>query len=109
MEEKSQNEEGQQFQIDINPVVAGGVYSNLQIIFHSSSEFVLDFATLLPGLSKATVASRVLIAPEHAKRLIRTLQENVVRYEQEFGKINLPEANIDDPRTIAPFGKGPKS
>ena len=79
MENKDQNQEGQQFQIDLNPVVAGGVYSNFQIISHSSSEFVLDFATLLPGLPKATVTSRVLMAPEHAKRLIQALQENVVR------------------------------
>lgn len=103
MENKDQNQEGQQFQIDLNPVVAGGVYSNFQIISHSSSEFVIDFATLLPGLPKATVTSRVLMAPEHAKRLIQALQENVVRYEQEFGKINLPEAKLEGPRTIAPF------
>ena len=83
----NQNQEGQQLQIDLSPEIAKGVYTNFQIISHSSSEFVIDFATLLPGVPKATVTSRVIIAPEHALRLLSALQENIVRYKQEFGEI----------------------
>ncbi|WP_455087068.1 DUF3467 domain-containing protein, partial [Prevotella denticola] len=81
----NQNQEEQQLQIDLSPEIAKGVYTNFQIISHSSSEFVIDFATLLPGVPKATVTSRVIIAPEHALRLLSALQENIVRYKQEFG------------------------
>jgi len=81
MDNNNQNQEGQQLQIDLSPEIAKGVYTNFQIISHSSSEFVLDFATLLPGVPKATVTSRVIIAPEHALRLLAALQDNVVRYE----------------------------
>ena len=63
MDNNNQNQEGQQLQIDLSPEIANGVYTNFQIISHSSSEFVLDFATLLPGVPKATVTSRVIIAP----------------------------------------------
>ena len=75
----------------------------MAIITHSSSDFVVDFARLLPGVPKAQVKSRVILAPEHAKRLLLALQENIVRYEREFGPIKLPN---QEPRTIAPFSKG---
>ena len=101
----NQNQEGQQLQIDLSPEIAKGVYTNFQIISHSSSEFVIDFATLLPGVPKATVTSRVIIAPEHALRLLSALQENIVRYKQEFGEIG-PRKPDNGPRTIAPFGNG---
>lgn len=95
------NNQGQQLQIDLPQDVMGGVYSNLAIISHSSSEFVLDFAAIVPGVPKASVRSRVLMAPEHVKRLLGALQENVIKYEQEFGKIRIPN---QQPRTISPFG-----
>ena len=101
----NQNQEGQQLQIDLSPEIAKGVYTNFQIISHSSSEFVIDFAPLLPGVPKATVTSRVIIAPEHALRLLSALQENIVRYKQEFGEIG-PRKSDNGPRTIAPFGNG---
>ena len=101
----NQNQEGQQLQIDLSPEIAKGVYTNFQIISHSSSEFVIDFATLLPGVPKATVTSRVIIAPEHALRLLSALQENIVRYKQEFGEIGARKSD-NGPRTIAPFGNG---
>lgn len=99
--DNNQNKQGQQLQIDLPQEVAGGVYSNFAIISHSSSEFVLDFAALVPGVPKAGVRSRVLMAPEHAKRLLAALQDNVLRYENEFGKIRIPNQQS---RTIAPFG-----
>ena len=93
MDNNNQNQQGPQIQIDLTPEVAKGIYTNFQIISHSSSEFVLDFVSMLPGIPKASVASRVILAPEHAKRLLGALQE--------FGKIEIPNKQ---PRTIAPFG-----
>ena len=97
------NEQGGKFQIELPAEIAQGEYANLAIITHSSSDFVVDFARLLPGVRKAQVKSRVILAPEHAKRLLLALQENIVRYEREFGPIKLPN---QEPRTIAPFSKG---
>ena len=97
------NEQGGKFQIELPAEIAQGEYANLAIITHSSSDFVVDFARLLPGVPKAQVRSRVILAPEHAKRLLRALQENIVGYEREFGPIKLPN---QEPRTIAPFSKG---
>lgn len=88
-------------QIELKPEIATGEYANLAVITHSSSDFVLDFASVLPGMPKAQVRSRIILAPEHAKRMLMALQENIYKYEQQFGKINLPN---QQPRTIAPFG-----
>lgn len=92
-----------QFQIELPQEVAKGEYVNLAMIAHSSSEFIIDFAQVMPGMPKGVVRSRVIVAPEHAKRLLMALQENVMRYEREFGKIEMPN---QQPRTIAPFGNG---
>lgn len=97
------NQQQMQFQMELKPEIASGVYSNLALISHSHSDFVIDFARLLPGMPKAEVCSRIILAPEHAKRLLMALQENIYKYEQEFGKIEIPSQG---PRTIAPFGKG---
>ncbi|MCI5916390.1 MAG: DUF3467 domain-containing protein [Bacteroidales bacterium] len=99
MENNNQNKN--QFQLDVTPEVAQGEYANLAIIAHSSSDFVLDFARILPGMPKAAVKSRVILAPEHAKRLLLALQENVVKYERVFGPIKL--AQPQEKGTIAPF------
>ena len=92
-----------QIDIELSPEVAEGVYSNLAIISHSSSEFVLDFIRIMPGTPKAKVKSRIVLTPEHAKRLLTALQENVAKYEQQFGKIKTPENNILPP---LPMGFG---
>ena len=96
-------DEEQKFQIELTPEVAKGVYANLAVITHSHSEFVLDFVRVLPGLPKAQVMDRVILAPEHAKRLLFALQENLVKYEANFGKIVFPEEKIS--RTATPFGE----
>ncbi len=70
---------------------AQGVYANLVLITHSSSEFVLDFAKMLPGLQRATVQARVVMTPQHAKLTLRALEENIAKYEEKFGTIRLPE------------------
>lgn len=104
MNENEKNQSGQ-LQIELPQDVAQGEYANFAIITHSSSDFVIDFARVLPGVPKTQVKSRVILAPEHAKRLLGALQENIVRYEREFGQIKIPN---QEPRTIAPFptGKG---
>ena len=96
-----ENKNNQGLQIELTPDVAQGEYANFAIITHSSSDFVIDFARVLPGVPKAQVKSRVILAPEHAKRLLAALQENIMRYERAYGSIKLPQ---QEPRTIAPFG-----
>jgi hypothetical protein len=76
-----------QLNIELSEEVAEGVYSNLAIITHSSSEFVLDFIRIMPGVPKAKVKNRILMTPEHAKRLMRALADNVAKYESQFGVI----------------------
>ena len=101
MEEQKNNG----LQLELPQDVAQGQYANFAIITHSSSDFILDFARVLPGLPKAQVKSRVILAPEHAKRLLAALQENIMRNEPEFGAIRIPNQG---PRTATPFpmGKG---
>ena len=80
-----------ELKIELKPEVAKGSYSNLAIITHSHSEFIIDFATMLPGLPKPEVGNRIVMTPEHAKRLAMALQDNLMRYEAQFGEIRLPE------------------
>ncbi|THH41933.1 DUF3467 domain-containing protein [Neolewinella litorea] len=77
-----------QLSIDLPEDIAEGVYSNLAIITHSSSEFVVDFVRIVPNAPKAKVKSRVILTPEHAKRLLAALADNVQKYERQFGVIN---------------------
>ncbi|MBO4455306.1 MAG: DUF3467 domain-containing protein [Bacteroidales bacterium] len=83
-------EENKQLQLELKPEVAKGSYSNLAIISHSHSEFVIDFATMLPGLKKPDISNRILMTPEHAKRLLNALNDNIGKYENQFGPIELP-------------------
>lgn len=95
------------FEIQLDEQVAQGNYCNLAIIAHSTSEFILDFATMLPGLPKARVKSRVVLTPEHAKRLLLSLQENITRYESNIGKIEIhkPHTTEDPIINMGPMGK----
>ena len=98
-----ENNKNQGMQLELPQDIAQGEYANFAIITHSSSDFVIDFARVLPGLPKAVVKSRVIMAPEHAKRLLGALQENIMRYEREYGPIKIPQ---QEPRTVAPFNMG---
>ncbi len=80
-----------QLQIELKEDVAQGTYANFTVIAHSSSEFILDFVRVLPGLSKAQVQSRIILTPEHAKRLFFALQDNLAKYERSFGPIRIPD------------------
>ena len=82
-----------QINIELNEDVAQGLYSNLAVITHSSSEFVLDFVRIMPGVPKAKVKSRIILTPEHAKRLLMALQDNIKKYESLHG----PVKNADKP------------
>lgn len=78
-----------QMQIELKEEIANGIYANLAVIAHSSSEFVMDFINMMPGVAKSQVRSRVIMAPEHVKRLAMALADNINRYEEQFGKIEL--------------------
>ena len=95
----------QQTGIDITPDVAGGTYSNLAMVSHSPADFVVDFLCLLPGMPCPLVKSRIVMAPEHAKRLLIALNDNVKKYENMFGEIQLAQNQAP---MINAFDKMPK-
>tara|TARA_B100001142_G_scaffold110100_1_gene112113 strand:+ start:12254 stop:12568 length:315 start_codon:yes stop_codon:yes gene_type:complete len=74
--------------IELSEEVAEGTYSNLAIINHSPSEFVVDFIQMMPGIPKAKVRSRIILTPQHAKRLMKALSDNVTKFESQHGEIN---------------------
>ncbi|WP_372474465.1 DUF3467 domain-containing protein [Capnocytophaga sp. ARDL2] len=76
------NEEKKRIQVDVEPEATLGKYSNLVIVNHSTHEFVLDFASLLPGVANAKIHSRLILAPTQAKQLLKALEENIKRYNQ---------------------------
>jgi hypothetical protein len=87
MEEQNKNQN--QINIELKEDIAQGIYSNLAIISHSSSEFVVDFVRIMPGIPKAEVKSRIILTPEHAKRLLLALGENMGKYEACNGIVNV--------------------
>ncbi len=93
-----------QLQLNLDAEVAKGIYANLALIVHSPSEFIVDFAAMLPGMQKANVGARIILAPEHAKRLLLALQDNIYKFEKQFGQIQMH--NSQEQRTIAPFSTG---
>ncbi len=85
-EDKNKSKQGQ-INIELDEKVAEGTYSNLAIINHSVSEFVLDFVSIMPGTPKSKVKSRIILTPQHAKRLVKALNDNVKRFESAHGEI----------------------
>ena len=88
--------------IEIDEKIAEGTYSNLAIINHSVSEFVLDFICIMPGTPKNKVKSRIIITPQHAKRLSKALNDNIVRFEKKHGEI---KENQQPPNVQLNFGQ----
>lgn len=86
MSDQKSNEEGK-INIELDDKTAEGIYSNLAIINHSVSEFVVDFISVMPGQPKAKVKSRIILTPQHAKRLVKALADNVHRFEKSHGEI----------------------
>jgi len=95
------NNKENKINIELTEEKASGVYSNLAIITHSTTEFVCDFVQMMPGMPKAKVQSRVIMTPENAKRLLRALQENIQKYEANIGAIK------EDGRGLPPINFGP--
>lgn len=91
MEDNKKNQNRNELNIELSEDLAEGVYSNLAIISHSPSEFVLDFVRIMPNVPKAKVKARVILTPQHAKRLLNALADNVRKYEQQFGMIDEPD------------------
>lgn len=81
----------QKLNIQIDDDIAQGIYSNLAIINHSQTEFVLDFVNIMPGSPQNKVRSRIILTPQHAKRLLRALSDNINRFEKSQGKIKEQE------------------
>jgi hypothetical protein len=99
----SKQQQGQ-INIELDETIAEGIYSNLAIINHSASEFVLDFVCIMPGTPKAKVKSRIVLTPQHAKRLINALAENVHRFELAHGEIKDAE-QAPIPLNFGPTGQ----
>ena len=95
------NKQQEQINIELDEKIAEGIYSNLAIINHSSSEFVLDFVSIMPGIPKAKVKSRIVLTPQHAKRLMKAIGENIHRFEVAHGEIK------DTEHTPIPLSFGP--
>ena len=89
MEEQNNNDN--QINIELSEEIAEGIYSNLAIITHSNTEFVLDFIRVMPGVPKARVKSRIILTPEHAKRLLAAMQDNIEKFEDIHGRIKTNE------------------
>jgi hypothetical protein len=91
MEEKDNKKNQNQISIELKEEIAQGIYSNLAIITHSPSEFIVDFIRVMPGIPKAEVKSRIILTPEHAKRLLQALKDNIAKFESVHGPIKHAE------------------
>jgi hypothetical protein len=100
MDEQKQQQPGPPVQIEIGEKESEGIYSNFVLIAHSASEFILDFARMLPGLPKAKVFSRVIMTPQHAVLLHNALAENIKKHEGRFGKIKLHGKEDEVPKNL---------
>lgn len=91
--------------IELDEKIAEGTYSNLAIINHSISEFVIDFVNLMPGSPKARVKSRIILTPEHAKRFHKALEDNIKRFEKSTGEIKVNETSSSIPLNFGTQGE----
>lgn len=93
----NQQDNKNQLQIQLRPETAEGKYSNLAMIGHTPSDFLIDFIFAAPGLPQAPVVSRVIMTPENAKKLMFALGDNIKKYEAQFGEIKLQNTNLGGP------------
>ncbi len=91
MQNQEQAPQEGQLNIELTDEIAEGTYSNLAIITHSPSEFIVDFVKMMPGVPKAKVKSRIILTPQHAKRLMKALADNIHKYESQHGTIKDPD------------------
>jgi len=105
--EEPKKKKPNQLNIELPEEIAEGIYSNLAIISHSHSEFVIDFIRLVPNVPKAKVKSRIILTPQHAKRLMHAMAENIKKFEAQFGNIDevetpqLPPMSFNTPTAQA--------
>jgi uncharacterized protein (DUF1778 family) len=92
----------QNINIELDDSISQGIYSNLVVVNHSPTEFVLDFINVMPGIPKAKVRSRIILTPEHAKKFIKALSDNLVKYESINGPVK------DFKKEMIPLNFGPK-
>lgn len=102
MENQNQNQNPGEINIELSDEIAGGIYANLAIITHSNSEFIVDFIRMMPGVPKAKVKSRIILTPQHAKRLMNALQDNIKKFEASFGDIQDVESGVKIPMNLGP-------
>ncbi|MBA3648183.1 MAG: DUF3467 domain-containing protein [Chitinophagales bacterium] len=100
MEPKDKPQPQNQINIELTDDIADGTYSNLAIITHSNQEFVLDFIKVMPGVPKAKVKSRIILTPQHAKRFLKALADNIHKFEQMYGEIQ----EVEDIKIPMSFG-----
>lgn len=103
---EAENKKNEMINIELDAEVAEGVFSNFTVISHSNSEFIVDFIKMMPGMPKAKVKSRVVLTPEHAKKLFRALHDNISKYESINGPIKdndrvSPNFNLGEPKNQA--------
>lgn len=103
MDEKKKPENS--LNIELSAEIAEGSYANLAIISHSFSEFIIDFVNIMPGVPKAKVKSRIIMTPQHAKRLMRALRENISKFEANFGEIPESDGNPPPYNMFSPAGE----
>jgi hypothetical protein len=89
MQDQNQNN---QINIELSEEIAEGIYSNFAMIAHSNAEVIIDFIRMIPNVPKAKVKSRILLTPQHAKRLVAALADNLSKYEAQYGKIDVNDA-----------------
>lgn len=100
MSDQENKKQQRKINIELDPEVAEGIYSNLAIINHSATEFVVDFVSIMPGMPKNKVKSRIILTPQHAKRLLKALNDNIQRFEAKHGAIK----DFDQPNIPLNFG-----
>lgn len=99
-DQENKNKKQHKINVELDPEVAQGTYSNLAIINHSATEFVVDFLAIMPGIPKNKVKSRIILTPQHAKRLLKALGDNIQRFENRHGTIK----DYDQPNIPLNFG-----
>ena len=103
----AEQQDQQGLNIELSEEIAEGIYSNLAIISHSPAEFVIDYIKMVPNVPKAKVKARIILTPQHAKRFLAALNDNITRYEAQFGKISerenhvYPHMNFNTPKAQA--------
>ena len=84
--------QAKQIQVQLDEKVGQGIYANLALISHSGAEFVIDFTRMLPGMPKAVVQARIILTPQHAKGLLKALDDNIKKFEDRFGEIKTTDS-----------------